>query len=121
MTGRGFRNGFIARTGQVTRGPRTAAAGAGVSGCPGTETFPQPPTAYNGGTGGGPAGALIGRAFRDARVLTVVFTYLFAVYSFVQPVGYRRAYPALPARLAFARGFGAPRGCACFTVSQTTC
>ncbi|MBO0818712.1 MAG: hypothetical protein J2P30_26550, partial [Actinobacteria bacterium] len=43
-------------------------------------------------TGGGPVTALFARSLRDARVLTAVFTYLFALYSFVQPVGYRRVY-----------------------------
>jgi ABC-2 type transport system permease protein len=58
----------------------------------------------------GPASAVAARAFRGARLLTVTFAYLFAAFSFVQPVGYRRAYPALPARLAFARGFGGNTG-----------
>src|SRR5215471_9667205 len=60
--------------------------------------------------GGGPAGALTGRAFRDARVLTIVFTYLFVVYSFVQPVGYRRVYTTPLSREEFARGFGTNPG-----------
>src|SRR5499433_2371220 len=60
--------------------------------------------------GGGSAGALTGRAFRDARVLTVVFTYLFAVYSFVQPVGYRRVYTTPVSREDFARSFGTNPG-----------
>jgi ABC-2 type transport system permease protein len=60
--------------------------------------------------GGGPAGALIGRSFRDARTLTIVFTYLFAVYSFVQPVGYRRVYTTQASREAFAHSFGTNPG-----------
>src|SRR5215471_12378432 len=60
--------------------------------------------------GGGPAGALTGRAFRDARMLTIIFTYLFAVYSFVQPVGYRRVYTTEASREAFARSFAANPG-----------
>ena len=50
------------------------------------------------------------RAFRDARVLTVVFTYLFLVYSFIQPVGYRRVYATAASREAFARSFGTNPG-----------
>ena len=60
--------------------------------------------------GGGPAGALVARTFRDGRVLTVVFTYLFLVYSFVQPVGYRRIYTTAAGREAFARSFGTNPG-----------
>ena len=50
------------------------------------------------------------RAFRDARVVTVVFTYLFLVYSFIQPVGYRRVYATTASREAFARSFGTNPG-----------
>jgi ABC-2 type transport system permease protein len=53
----------------------------------------------------GPAGALTRRAFRDARVRTIAFGYLFAVYAYIQPVGYRHAYPTLSDRLAFAHSF----------------
>ena len=60
--------------------------------------------------GQGPAGALVQRAIRDGRVLTVVFTYLFLVYSFVQPVGYRRIYTTAAGREAFARSFGTNPG-----------
>jgi len=60
--------------------------------------------------GGGPGSALVARAFRDGRVLTVVFTYLFAVYSFIQPIGYRRVYTTAPSREAFARGFATNPG-----------
>jgi ABC-2 type transport system permease protein len=60
--------------------------------------------------GRGPAGALVQRAVRDGRVLTVVFTYLFLVYSFVQPVGYRRVYTTTASREEFARGFGSNPG-----------
>jgi polyether ionophore transport system permease protein len=56
--------------------------------------------------GHGPVGALIGRSFRDARVLTITFAYLFAVYSFIQPVGYKRVYTTLASREEFARSFG---------------
>ena len=51
------------------------------------------------------ASALARRAFRDARVRTVAFAYLFAVIAYIQPVGYRDAYPSLSSRLAFARSF----------------
>jgi ABC-2 type transport system permease protein len=61
-------------------------------------------------SGGGPASALVARAIRDGRVLTVVFTYLFLVYSFVQPVGYRRIYTTAAGREAFARSFGTNPG-----------
>jgi ABC-2 type transport system permease protein len=60
--------------------------------------------------GRGPVGALVQRAIRDGRVLTAVFTYLFLVYSFVQPVGYRRVYTTTASREEFARGFGSNPG-----------
>ena len=53
-----------------------------------------------------PAPALARRAFRDARIRTVAFALLFAIYSYIEPVGYRGAYPTRSARLAFARSFG---------------
>jgi ABC-2 type transport system permease protein len=53
-----------------------------------------------------PAGALARRAFRDARVRTISFAYLFAAYAYIQPVGYGHAYPTQASRLAFARSFG---------------
>src|SRR5262252_5655464 len=74
------------------------------------EAPPQPRVRRGARTSGGPAGAIIGRAFRDARTLTVVFTYLFAVYSFVQPVGYRRVYTTQASREAFAHSFGTNPG-----------
>ena len=49
--------------------------------------------------------ALARRAFRDARIRTISFGYLFAAYSYIQPVGYRHAYPTLSSRLAFAHSF----------------
>jgi len=49
--------------------------------------------------------ALAAQTFRDARVRTAVFAYLFAIYSYVQPYGYRHAYPKLADRLAFAGSF----------------
>jgi ABC-2 type transport system permease protein len=53
----------------------------------------------------GPASALARRALRDARVRTISFGYLFAIYSYIQPIAYRNGYPTLPSRLAFARSF----------------
>jgi ABC-2 type transport system permease protein len=52
-----------------------------------------------------PALALARRAFRDARVRTIAFGYLFALYAYIQPVGYRHAYPTASDRLAFAHSF----------------
>jgi len=53
----------------------------------------------------GPARALARRTFRDARVRTIAFGYLFAAYAYIQPVGYRHAYPTVSDRLGFARSF----------------
>ncbi|HTU78503.1 MAG TPA: hypothetical protein VMF09_07065 [Solirubrobacteraceae bacterium] len=53
----------------------------------------------------GAALALARRAFLDARVRTIAFAYVFAAYSYIQPVGYRDAYPTLSDRAAFARAF----------------
>ena len=50
------------------------------------------------------------RAFLDARIRTIAFAYVFAVYSYIQPVGYRNAYPTLPDRLAFAHSLGNNKG-----------
>jgi ABC-2 type transport system permease protein len=61
-------------------------------------------------SGGGPAGALVQRAVRDGRVLSVIFAYLFLVYSFIQPVSYRRIFKTATSRAAFARGFGTNPG-----------
>ncbi|HLM84572.1 MAG TPA: hypothetical protein VK272_00135 [Solirubrobacteraceae bacterium] len=49
--------------------------------------------------------ALSRRAFRDARTRTIAFAYLFALYAYIQPVGFRRAYPTLSDRLSFVHGF----------------
>ena len=49
--------------------------------------------------------ALARRAFRDARIRTIAFAYLFAAYSYIQPVGYRHTYPTLSDRLAFVHSF----------------
>jgi ABC-2 type transport system permease protein len=53
----------------------------------------------------GAAPAIARRAFMDARVRTIAFAYLFAIYGYIQPVGYRHAYPTLHDRLAFAHSF----------------
>jgi len=52
MTGWGFRNGFAARTGQVTWWPRTAVAAA--DGAPTTPAPPTRPTTMSTRNGGGP-------------------------------------------------------------------
>jgi ABC-2 type transport system permease protein len=49
--------------------------------------------------------ALMGQAMRDARTRTLAFAALFALYSYIQPVGWRHAYPTLADRVAFARSF----------------
>jgi ABC-2 type transport system permease protein len=57
---------------------------------------------------GGPASpftTLARRAFLDARVRTVAFAYVFAVYAWVQAAGFRSTYPTLADREAFARTF----------------
>jgi ABC-2 type transport system permease protein len=53
----------------------------------------------------GPARALARRAFRDARVRTIAYAYLFAGIAYAQVLAYRDAYPSLASRLAFARSF----------------
>src|SRR5690349_6935870 len=77
---------------------------------PQAQAPPRPRARRTARAAGGPAGALVGRAFRDARTLTVVFTYLFAVYSLVQPVGYRRVYTTQASREAFAHSFATNPG-----------
>lgn len=49
--------------------------------------------------------ALTRRAFFDARVRTFAFAYVFVIYAYVQPFGFRRAYPKLAERVAFAHSF----------------
>jgi len=41
----------------------------------------------------------------DARVRTIAFVYAFAVYSYIQPAGFRSTYPTLADRIAFAHSF----------------
>ena len=53
----------------------------------------------------GPALALVRRTFRDARIRTITFAYLFAIYAYIQPAGYRHTYSTLAERLQFARTF----------------
>ena len=53
-----------------------------------------------------PVWLLARRNFRDARVRTIGFTYLFAVASILNPVAYRHTYSTLAERLAFAESFG---------------
>jgi ABC-2 type transport system permease protein len=53
-----------------------------------------------------PVVALARRAFLDSRIRTIAFAYLFLAVSFIQPVGYRHAYPTLASRISFARSFG---------------
>lgn len=52
-----------------------------------------------------PAAALVRRRFLDARVRTLAFAYIFAIYSWLQAAGYHSTYPTLADRVAFARTF----------------
>ena len=54
--------------------------------------------------------ALVRRALRDARTRTLAFAYLFAAYAYIQPVGFRHAYPTETDRVAFAHSFAANKG-----------
>jgi polyether ionophore transport system permease protein len=47
---------------------------------------------------------------RDARTRTIAFAYLFAIYAYIQPVGYRHTYATAAERLSFAHSFGANKG-----------
>ena len=49
--------------------------------------------------------ALARRAIRDARTRTLVFAGVFALYAYIQPAGFRTAYPTSTDRLAFAKSF----------------
>ena len=60
--------------------------------------------------GRSPVRTLARRAFLDSRIRTLAFAYVFAAYSYIQPAGYRTAYPTLADRLQFARSFGANKG-----------
>ena len=50
--------------------------------------------------------ALVRRAFLDARVRTIAFTYLFAIVGYINPATYGTTYPTLSSRIAFANSFG---------------
>jgi len=63
------------------------------------DTAPRRPAAR-------PVGLLARRTFRDARIRTIGFAYLFAVASILNPVAYRHTYSTLAERLAFANSFG---------------
>ncbi|HYB25517.1 MAG TPA: hypothetical protein VEF89_02765 [Solirubrobacteraceae bacterium] len=52
-----------------------------------------------------PVSTLVRRTFLDARVRTISSACLFALYGYVQPVGFRHTYPTLESRLQFARSF----------------
>jgi ABC-2 type transport system permease protein len=53
---------------------------------------------------------LLRRKVLDARVLTAVFAYVFAIYSYIQPAGYRSVYPTIADRIAFAHSFENNKG-----------
>jgi ABC-2 type transport system permease protein len=53
---------------------------------------------------------LFRRALRDGRTRTMAFAYLFALYAYIQPVGYRHAYPTAAERLNFAHSFADNKG-----------
>jgi len=59
---------------------------------------------------GGVLTTLARQALRDARARTVAFAYLFAVYAYIQPVGYRHTYPTGANRRAFADSFAGNPG-----------
>lgn len=58
----------------------------------------------------GPTQALTRRAFADARLRTIVFAALFAVYGLAQSIGYAKAYPTLADRQSIANTFGNSAG-----------
>jgi ABC-2 type transport system permease protein len=57
-----------------------------------------------------PGFALARRRLLDIRILTVVFAYVFAIYSYIQPSGYRSVYPTVAERVAFAHSFASNKG-----------
>ena len=59
----------------------------------------------SGGLGRAATIALTRRAVRDGRVRTVAFASLFVGFAYLQPVGYRHAYPTLADRASFATSF----------------
>jgi ABC-2 type transport system permease protein len=48
---------------------------------------------------------LVRRALRDGRVRTIGFLFVFALVSFIEPVGYRHTYPTLVDRIRFSQSF----------------
>jgi polyether ionophore transport system permease protein len=73
------------------------------------ETVPgrgSPAGARSGRRAARPVGLLARRAFRDARIRTIGFVYLFGIASILNPVAYRHTYSTLAERLAFANSFG---------------
>jgi ABC-2 type transport system permease protein len=62
------------------------------------------------GAGSGPGNALARRRFLDTRILTLAFAYVFAIYAYIQPTGYRSAYPNTADRVAFAHSFATNKG-----------
>ena len=77
-----------------------------MSAASGTVAVPSEPASRTGRRSLAAPRALARRAFRDARVRTISFAYLFAILAYIQPVGYRDAYPTPSSRLAFAHSFG---------------
>ena len=55
--------------------------------------------------GSRPAGALIRRAWRDARTRTLSFACLFGLYAYIQPIAYRKGFSTYAERATFARSF----------------
>lgn len=54
--------------------------------------------------------ALIRRRLLDVRVMTAACAYLFVIYAYIQPSGYRTVYKTAAERLAFAESFGTSKG-----------
>jgi ABC-2 type transport system permease protein len=73
-------------------------AASGVASAP-------PASRWRAGPGLAPAYALTRQAFRDSRIRVLAFAYGYAAYSYIQPLGYRHAYPTLADRLGFAHSF----------------
>ena len=66
-----------------------------MSAASGTVEAPSAPPSSTGRMRLAAPRALARHAFRDARVRTISFACLFAVIAYIQPVGYRYAYPTL--------------------------
>lgn len=52
-----------------------------------------------------PGTALFQRWFADAKVRTISFAYVFAIYAWLETAGYHSAYPTVADRVAFAHSF----------------